>query len=369
MKIIADENIPNVHEFFDRFGDVITLPGRDVRAHHVKDADVLLVRSVTPVNAELLDGSAVKFVGTCTIGIDHLDTSYLAEKGITYASAPGCNAGGVVQYVLSALASIDDGSFEKKIGVIGSGNVGGRVCKALLSMGVDTVAYDPYLDKTQNPVLTDLGEVLACDIICMHVPYTQSGLYPTHHLINHNNLPLLKPGAILLNAGRGGAIDNLALKEHLQMGADLKVILDVWENEPNIDMELLDLVAFATPHIAGYSFEGRVNGSAMIFAELSDYLGKASSETRKATQAIYSDTFGPSTTIRCCDVNEAILASYRIRYDDLRTRTSLKQAQTVGREFDALRKSYPQRREFGHFKVETKNTELKRKLVSIGFIE
>ena len=368
MKIVADENIPHLKAFFSRFGEITALPGRQISATHLKNADILLVRSVTPVNAQLLAGSNVKFVGTCTIGVDHLDTDYLQTNHIAYASAPGCNADGVVQYVLSALASLESASFGKKIGVIGSGNVGGRLCKTLDALGVNVCAYDPFLTPAQNPVLTDIGTVLACDVICMHAPLTNSGPHPTLHMINQQNLPLIKPKAILLNAGRGGTIDNQALKLHLQQGADLRVILDVWEGEPNIDLDLLDLVAFATPHIAGYSYEGRVNGSAMIFAAMAKAQGMSASEIKAETQRVLRDVNGEPSTLFCHSVTEAVLASYSIRDDDLRMRTTLKKAKNIGVGFDILRKNYPQRREFGHFKIETKNAELKRTLVDVGFM-
>ncbi len=366
MKIVADENIPQLQTLFSRFGDITALPGRNLTPAQVKDADILLVRSVTKVHEALLLGSSVKFVGTCTIGTDHIDRDYLKQNNIALASAPGCNAGGVLQYVLSALASLDEGSFDKRFGVIGSGNVGGKLCSALRAMGVKVVAYDPFLTPRDNPSLTDLGDVLSCDIICMHVPYTTGGRHPSHHMINSSNLALLKPGAILINAGRGGTIDNVALKAHLQNGADLKVILDVWENEPEIDLGLMDLVAFATPHIAGYSFEGRLNGSRMIFEALCHHLNIADGE--RLADAALKSVYGEPVVLRGHDVVETVLATYRVRDDDLRTRSAFTSEQGVGKEFDLLRKHYPQRREFGHYKVETPNIELKRTLSHLGFV-
>ncbi len=369
MKIVADENIPYVREFFSRFGEVQTVSGRHVSSSQLGDADVLLVRSVTRVNQALLQGSAVRFVGTCTIGTDHLDMNYLNAQGITTASAPGCNAGGVVQYVLSAIASLDDSAFGKTFGILGCGNVGGRLLRALQSLGVNACAYDPFLNQASNAALTDLGQVLASDVICMHLPYTRSGPHATHHIINDDNLPLIKPGAIVLNAGRGGTLDNQALLEHLRLGADLRVVLDVWENEPSINLALMDLVAFATPHIAGYSFEGRVNGTVMVFEALAEQEGMGTSEIDAIKRSVLYDAFGEPSSIQAHDVLGAILASYRIRFDDIQTRTSLKSASDPASAFDALRRGYPQRREFSHFKVSTRNHELKRKLLSVGFTD
>lgn len=368
MKIVADENIPYLEAFFQGLGEVTALPGRQMSAEQVRDGDILLVRSVTPVNAGLLAGSRVKFVGTCTIGTDHLDTDYLASENIAYASAPGCNAGGVLQYVLSVLASLEDSWFEKKIGVIGCGNVGSRVVNALGAIGVQVRVYDPFLASGSVKGLTDLGDVLSCDVIAMHTPFTRTPPFPTHHLINRHNLPLLKPGAVLLNAGRGGAIDNQALLQFLTEGAELRVILDVWEHEPAIDLELMNLCAFATPHIAGYSHEGKVKGSAMIYAALAKFLGTPENAIEQHTARVLDQAFGPPSELHCGDLAEAILKSYCIREDDLRTRSHLTSRDTVAVEFDRLRKSYPERREFGHFKVHTRNHELRRTLSAIGFL-
>lgn len=247
MKIVADENIPYVRDFFAPFGEVITAPGRHIPAERVREADILLVRSVTQVNELLLAGSKVRFVGTCTIGIDHLDTEYLRRNHIAYASAPGCNAGGVVQYVLTALTELASNWRQKRIGVIGCGNVGSRLCRALEGLNVAYSAYDPFLAKADNPRLVAVEQALDCDIICVHTPYTTAGPFPSHHMIGSEQLRRLRPGSILLNAGRGGAIDNRALLAHLQADADLRVVLDVWEQEPSVNLALLEMVAIGTP--------------------------------------------------------------------------------------------------------------------------
>lgn len=370
MKIVADENIPSLHELFAGFGEIVALPGRSLSADQVKDADILLVRSVTPVNEALLAGSRVKFVGTCTIGIDHLDTEYLGSNNIAYASAPGCNAGGVLQYVLAALARLAPSWPTKRIGIIGCGNVGGRLCRTLLSLGVDCVTYDPYLTVADTPVLTDLQTVLACDVVCVHTPYTTEGPFPSHHLLNQQTLASLRPGAVLLNAGRGGAIDNAALLAHLEAGADWQVALDVWEGEPEIDLALMDKVALASPHIAGYSFEGRLTGSIMIHEALADFLGQSTPQLAAEREAILQAVLGPPEPLSCTTVNEAILASYAIADDDSRCRRSLHGAEPggIGVAFDLLRKTYPKRREFSHFRVSTPSTEVARTLGNMGFL-
>ena len=370
MKLVVDENIPFGSRFFERFGEVQALPGRELSPEQVRDADILIVRSVTKVGEYLLSGSKVKFVGTCTIGIDHLDTEYLKRNHIAYASAPGCNAGGVVQYDLAALSQLQPDWRQKRVGVVGCGNVGGRLCKTLNALGVQYVVYDPFLTKVDNAHLTSLDEVLDCDVVCMHTPYTTAGPHPTHHLLNANNLSRLRPGTILLNAGRGGAIDNQALLTHLQQGADLRVVLDVWEHEPQVDLALMEHVQLASPHIAGYSFEGKMNGSAMIYQELVNYLDLDASVFDEQLRRLLDKLRGAPQTVHCDSFSDALAATYDIGADDQRFRHALTAAAPngIGAAFDLLRKTYPERREFSHFNAATADTGLRKTLFNIGFL-
>lgn len=369
MKIVADENISNLQEFFGHFGEVQAVSGRTLSSEQLRDADVLLVRSVTQVTAELLANSPVQFVGTCTIGTDHLDLNYLTQSDIVWASAPGCNAGGVVQYVLSVLATLMPEWRARRIGVIGSGNVGSRVCRALTALGVEHCAYDPFLTLADNPRLTDLATVLDCDAVCVHTPYTVDGAHPTHHLINHQTLSQLRPGAVLINAGRGGAVDNTALLAHLERGVDLRVALDVWENEPRIDLALLERVALGSPHIAGYSFEGRLYGSAMIFSALADHFGWEEERAQALRSQIVSKAMGPPQLLSGQALNQTLLSTYDPRSDDTRLREALRgvPAGQVGLIFDRLRKTYSQRREYGHHVIVDTPAPLAQTLVELGF--
>jgi erythronate-4-phosphate dehydrogenase len=369
MKIVADENIPYVHEFFGSFGEVITAPGRHLTREQLGDAEVLLVRSVTRVNEALLAGSAVRFIGTCTIGTDHLDTEYLRRNHIAFASAPGCNAGGVVQYVMAALTELASHWRQKRVGVIGRGNVGGRLCRALEALQVNYLAYDPFLSPNEHPRLCAVEQALDCDIICVHTPYTTAGPHPTHHMIGSFQLRHMRPGAILLNAGRGGAIDNRALLAHLQADADLRVVLDVWENEPDIDLALMEVVALGTPHIAGYSYEGKLNGSAMIHAALAQFLGMDLEAAAQQRDQLMQRLLGEPVSITCDSLNQAILATYDINADDERLCRTLTSASPggVGVAFDQLRKTYPERREFGHYRVISGDAHLQAQLAAIGF--
>ncbi len=348
MKIIADENIPRVNEYFGSLGNVVSLPGRKITPADVKDADALIVRSVTQVNETLLKGSAVKFVGTCTIGTDHLDTEWLDSMGISWASAPGCNANSVVEYVFSALAALNVDWRGKSFGIIGCGNVGGALYRRLTSLGLPCVVFDPLLSSEQNADLSNLETVLKADVVCCHAPLTTTGESPSYHLLNAENLPYLKGDAVLINAGRGAVIDNAALLNQLRRRNDLTVVLDVWEGEPEPLMPLLEKVQIATPHIAGYSYDGKVRGAEMIYQALcrdQRLEGDCSFESIEESRLLSGDL----------SVENSILSAYNIRADDARMREQLKnlQGKTLGEQFDLLRKHYPVRREFHNYAIDS----------------
>lgn len=359
MKIVADENIPLVNEFFSRLGDVTRLPGRTLTPADVRDADALIVRSVTRVNESLLAGSKVKFVGTCTIGVDHLDQAYLDAQNIGWSSAPGCNANSVVEFVYAALAHLDINWLPVSFGIIGCGNVGGLLYKRLKAQGVNVRCYDPHLSLSQNPDLTSLEEVLACDVISMHTPLVTDGPYPSFHLISHEELAQLKTGAVLINAGRGAVIDNQALLETLNIRTDLRVVLDVWEPEPDISLELLDKVLLGSPHIAGYSYDGKLNGTELVYQALCRHFDL----TPKASLTALVPAM-ENNQLRADDENKTIFQIaeslirqvYDIAADDARLREAARQALAgslkFGEGFDNLRKHYPRRREFHNYQVQ-----------------
>jgi erythronate-4-phosphate dehydrogenase len=272
LKIVADENIAYAAHFFASLGELVLLPGRSICRADVQDADILLVRSVTAVNGALLEGTAVRFVGSCTIGTDHIDLQWLQEKNVYFAYAPGCNAQAVVEYVLSALRALEVDFSESRIGIVGCGNVGSRLLRNLHERGADVVGYDPFLEGSNLP-LVDFEAILACDVICLHTPLTKTGAFPTFHLFDQAVINRLKSNTVLLNAGRGAVIDNIALLTRIENHNDLSVVLDVWENEPAINGELLVYVAIGTPHIAGYSAEGKLRGTEMVYEALCDVLG------------------------------------------------------------------------------------------------
>lgn len=278
MKIICDENIAYAREFFAPLGELVCLPGRGLTAADVADADALVVRSVTEVNRELLAGSRVKFVGSATIGFDHVDLDYLAANNIAFAGAPGCNARAVVEYVLSALLLLRAEQLpELTVAVVGAGNVGGRLLWALDQLGINALMVDPFITPAQLaqrfafnklPQAVSLQQALAADVICLHTPLTKTGPAPSFHLLGESEIAQIPAGCLLLNAGRGAVIDNHALLARLRERADLDVVLDVWEGEPAISAELLGRVTIGTPHIAGYSAEGKLGGTQMVYHAL-----------------------------------------------------------------------------------------------------
>lgn len=346
MKIVADENIPFADELFSSLGTVELKPGRTLLADDVRDADILLVRSVTKVDRHLLEGSRVKFVGTCTIGTDHIDQNYLESAGIAFSSAPGCNAFGVIQYVFSILASLDKLDIRNKIGIVGCGNVGGRLYKKLKALGFECVCIDPHLDINMIPDLADFSALYGCDVICMHTPRIQTGAYPTEKLMGRKQFEAFKEGALLINAGRGECVDNQALSEYLMTHDDLVVALDVWAHEPNVYAPLIPYVKFCSPHIAGYSYEGRVNGSTMIFEALSDFLAKPNTWIDEQLLNLRQRHFGEIEETQVKSLEEFILHSYDPEIDH---QNFLEAVSTFPSSFDFLRKSYRKRRELAHY--------------------
>lgn len=362
MRIVADENIPLLDEFFAGFGEIRRLPGRSIDAAAVVDADLLLVRSVTQVNRALLDGSPVKFVGTCTIGTDHLDLDYFQQSGITWASAPGCNARGVVDYVLGSLLVLAEQQgvdlATRTYGVVGAGQVGSRLLKVLRGLGWRVLVCDPPRQAAEGGDFVSLQQVLdECDVISLHTPLERLGDHPTYHLFDHARLASLKPGSWLINASRGAVVDNQALRELLAQRSDLQVVLDVWEGEPQADVELAALCRIATPHIAGYSLDGKLRGTAQIYQALCQYLGVASSV--ELAQLMPAAWLSELTIDASADPAWALAsicrAVYDPRRDDADFRRSLQgDAATRRAAFDGLRKHYPMRREVDGIKVSVK---------------
>ncbi|MDP3845008.1 MAG: 4-phosphoerythronate dehydrogenase PdxB [Pseudomonas sp.] len=353
MRIVADENIPLLDEFFAQDASITRLPGRAISAADVQGADVLLVRSVTKVDLPLLAGSAVRFVGTCTIGTDHLDLDYFAQAGIHWASAPGCNARGVVDYILGSLLALAEREgadlSQRTYGVVGAGEVGGRLVKVMRELGWRVLVCDPPRADREGGDYHSLDALLSqCDVLSLHTPLSNDGPLATRHLLAAEQLQRLRPGAWLINASRGAVLDNAALYQVLLQRPDLQVVLDVWEGEPLVDVPLAGLCQIATPHIAGYSLDGKLRGTAQIYQaycawrkqavtiELADLLPKPWLSTLELDGQC-SPAWALATLCR---------AVYDPRRDDADFRRSLVGAPAERRAaFDALRKHYPHRRE------------------------
>ena len=364
MKIVADENIPFVHELFSPYGEVIVAPGRQMDSELLKNADALIVRSVTKVNELLLSQSNVKFVGTCTIGSDHLDKGYLDSAGIEYANAPGCNANGVVQYVIAALVELSFFDFDKTVGIVGFGNVGSRLYRQLMKLGFDCKVYDPFKTETDCKDLVEFNQILGCDIISVHTPLTSDGAFPTKKMFSTEQFNQIKENVLLLNAGRGPVFDNQALVDHLTTHPKLNVVLDVWQEEPNINQNLFDLVRLGTPHIAGYSYEGKINGSTMIYEAFCKFLGVSQCAVQENLEWVLMRALGEKQPIQTHTVLEAIKQVYDIRQDYI----ALKNAKsTLPGSFDLLRKNYYKRREFSHYLHEQSGDQDTQLLSALGF--
>lgn len=352
LKIVADENMAGVRELFSGLGELRCLPGRNLRSADVADADILLVRSVTRVDRALLAGSRVRFVGTATIGVDHLDLEWLRQQGIAVASAPGCNAASVVEYDLAALSLIHvRGGLDwdrARFGVVGLGNVGGLLARTLQAMGVEVMGCDPFA-VCPGIRQTGLDALLEeASVILLHTPLTRDGEHPTWHLLDEGRLARLGHDRILLNAGRGECVDNDALSGMLASGAVSggNVVLDVWENEPSPEVRLLEQVALATPHIAGYSVEGKWRGTDMVRRALLAFLGREPDPVAIPAGGGEPLRLDESGWPGLCRL---VLDAYPVWRDDRDMRSAMAAADPDARKrgFDRLRKEYWPRHEFG----------------------
>lgn len=360
LRLIVDENIAFADKAFSQFGKVILMPGREINNSALKDTDVLIVRSITNVNEDLLKNTPVKFVGTATIGTDHIDLDYLKSKNIFFADAKGCNAYSVAEYVLASLFNLavkfDFSLKDKSIGIVGIGNVGSKVAAFAEALGITVMLNDPPLNrKGDKRNFVDLDEILKCDIITLHTPLNLDGIDKTYHLFNIDNLNKLKNNTILINTSRGAVINNLDLLDVI-LKKKLRVVLDVWENEPDINIELVKNVLIATPHIAGYSYEGKVIGTKIIYESLCEYFWE--DKTFKFDLPIPQE---PSLIFRNLSklesgLNDLISSVYSVKDDDNRMREiiTFDKDERI-RYFDLLRKNYPRRREFNNYTIDSSN--------------
>lgn len=359
IKIIADNKIPFLRGVLEQAADMEFLPGKEISAADVREADALITWTRTSCDASLLDGSGVKFIATATIGFDHIDTEYCEQKGIQWTNAPGCNSSSVEQYILSVLLNVAaQERFElkdKTIGIIGVGHVGSKVEKIARALGMHVLLNDPPRARAEGPgAFVDLSEILReADILTMHVPLEKSGQDKTHHIAGHDFYNQLGKKVFFINSSRGGVVDSGALKAALKDQKLAGAVLDVWEGEPGIDLELLDLAWIATYHIAGYSADGKANGTSMSVQAISRYFGLG-------FDSWFPDNIpapeNPEITVDGTGMGrqevlfEVVNRSYNVLDDDRRLRESPER-------FEELRGSYPIRREAGAFRVRIINDQ------------
>ena len=371
MKIIIDDKIPYIKGALEPFAEVVYLPGKETTPEVVKDANAIITRTRTKCNRNLLEGSAVKFIATATIGFDHIDTEFCKEAGIEWTNAPGCNAESVNQYIASALFSWSmrkrNDLAGKTIGIVGVGQVGSRVAKLCKTIGMNVLLNDPPRERAEGPEqFVSLKTIQQeADIITFHVPLNMEGEDATFHIVNEDFLQNLGKTPLLINSCRGEVFETEAVYNALEASDISEVIIDCWENEPELDLELLNLTEYGTPHIAGYSKDGKANGTQMSVRAVSRFFNLGIDDWEP------SGVETPENPIINIDGNqrreysilaEAILSTYDIENDD----EALREAPHL---FEKLRGDYPVRREFTSFTIKAQNIEKStvEKLKELGF--
>ena len=371
MKIVADDKIPFLKGALEPYAEVIYIPGKQIDREILKDCDALLIRTRTKCTADLLDGTNVRFIGTATIGFDHIDTHYCNKNKIIWTNAPGCNSSSVQQYIAAALLKVSsENSFNlqgKTLGIVGVGNVGSKVEKFARTIGMNVLLCDPpraRLEGKKN--FHSLNALLSeSDIVTLHVPLNVVGEDCTYYLFNDERFKKIRRGTWFFNSSRGEVAETNALKQVLDSGNLGGAVLDVWENEPDIDTELMEQAFIATPHIAGYSTDGKANGTAMVVNSLSKYFNLSLENWYPGNVPLPAF---PSISIDCKGKSEEeifreiVLHTYNIDEDNERLRLSPS-------DFEKLRGDYPLRREFTSYSVRLKDgsEEVRQMLETLGF--
>ncbi len=355
MKIVCDNKIPFLRGVLEPYAEVVYLPGRETTPEVVRDADALITRTRTVCNEALLKGSSVKVIATATIGFDHIDTRWCEAHGIVWRNAPGCNSWSVKQYlgsVLVRLARKHSLNLEgMTLGVVGVGNVGSKVAQAASALGMKVLLNDPPRERREGPEgFVSLDEIIErSDIITLHVPLSREGEDATWHLFDDARISSMRPSQILINSSRGPVVDNAALKRALESRSILAGVLDVWEGEPEPDRELIGLLDISTPHIAGYSADGKANGTAASVRTVSEILGLPltdwSPEGLPAPAQSLGFTLDAAGKTRQEVLSEAILHAYDVLSDS----DALRGAPEL---FEKLRGDYPVRREPSAFTLQ-----------------
>ncbi len=369
IKIVADNKIPFLKGALEKVAEIEYFPAREIGPQHVKKADALILRTRTKCDEKLLGNSGVRYIATATIGYDHLDLDFLNAKGIRWSNAPGCNSGSVMQYIASSLAYITDKTGKPfgdiTLGIVGVGHVGRKVEKLARLTGMSVLLNDPPRERNEGrKSFTALEPLLReSDIVTIHVPLNRTGRDKTSHIADYDFLGKMKKGAWLINTSRGEVVNTVALRESLLNEHTAGAILDVWENEPDIDLALLELSDIGTPHIAGYSLDGKANGTAQSVRAVSRFFGLGMDDW-------YPESIPPPSG-SIIQVENSLLSleqlarivfhhTYEIMDDNYRLKTGPEY-------FEKLRDNYPPRREFGAYSIKStdpadRNIEILQKL-------
>lgn len=362
MIIAVDKEIPYAKEAFSQLGQIRLFSGRELKRSDLEDVNALIVRTITTVDAALLEGTSVRYLGAASAGIDHIDQAYLDSKGIHFNYAAGCNADSVSEYIVTVLHLIASRKGwelrEKSIAVIGVGNVGSRVAQKAEALGMRVIRCDPPLrDQTGDTRYKDFSEALGADILTFHVPLTIDGLYPTKHLLNRKVLEQLSPGQFVINSSRGSVFNGLDLQTALRRGNISGAVLDVWEEEPIVDFPLLELIDIGTPHIAGGALDGKIRATEMIREGLGRFLGLKS---LAISDSVYPEgnIIVPEKGTNGQEAIASVLAqAYPILDKDARLRAlGSRNTEEAVAGFERLRTEKPLRLEFRHFMIELANS-------------
>jgi len=357
LKIVADENIPFLRSVLDNRCQLVYMPGSHITANDLVETDALLTRSRTRCNEELLRGSRVSFIATATIGYDHIDTAYCDRAGIIWTNAPGCNSASVAQYLLSVLVHLADNNkldlAQQTLGIIGVGHVGSKVAAIAENLGMKVLLNDPPRERSEGQgKFVSLDEILAgSDIITLHVPLTKDGQDKTFHLVDDDFISGLQKKPALINSSRGEVADTQVLKRAIRNGKIQAPVLDVWENEPGIDLELMAMAEIATPHIAGYSLDGKANGTSMSVRALSNHfkLGLDNWYPSDIQEPDQPEIIIEGSGLKRSEILKGVVShSYDIMRDDAALRAEPD-------KFEELRGTYPDRREPGSYIVRILN--------------
>lgn len=372
MKIVCDNKIPFLRGVFEPWAEVVYLPGPETTPGVVRDADAVVTRTRTRCDAALLAGSSVRVVASATIGFDHIDTAWCEAHGILWRNAPGCNSSSVKQYVAAALCTLARRHSLRldalTLGVVGVGNVGSKVAEAAALLGMRVLLCDPPRARAEGAEgFVDLDTLVAqSDIVTLHVPLLREGEDATWHLFDEARLAAMRPDQFLINSSRGPVVDGAALRAALQAKALRGAVLDVWEGEPEPDRALMELLDIATPHIAGYSADGKANGTRMSVRTVAAVLGLPLADWRPADIPAPAQplafTLDAAGKDRQEVLSEAILYAYDILADDRALRAHPER-------FEQLRGDYPVRREPTAFTLRLQGGDpaLADALAALGF--